>query len=156
MANDLTDRSNVVPTNIVPLKLTDLPAEARAEIERKKAKVEKILLSQLTMMRGGTVIKRDNSPPIIIDNNGVSSTPVSTPPPIAISPEDLSIMFGHYSKVYANMMDEKLDQALGKRSAVEPSTSAATNTAATAAATSSANPSTSLPVYGMPSNFYEG
>jgi hypothetical protein len=70
MSKDPTDRSNVVASNIVLLKLTDLLAEARAEIKWKTAEVQAMLLSQLTLTRNGTIIKHDNTPPIVIDDKG--------------------------------------------------------------------------------------
>ena len=65
-------------------------------------------------------------------------------------------MFGHYSKVYSDMMDEKISRVLGKL----PASSSATSFVPpiTHVSTSSATPSasTSQPLYGMPLNSFDG
>ena len=64
-------------------------------------------------------------------------------------------MFGHYSKVYSDMMDEKISRVLGKLPAsssvttfVPPNTHVSTSSAASST-------STSQPLYGMPLNSFD-
>ena len=142
MANNKegSDRTNISTDNIVKPSLDELSVGDRLEIERKKAELEDLLLMRFSKNRQGNIVKCDDLPLVVIQE--VRPAEVPRPTSIPVSPEDLTSMFGHYSKVYSDMMDEKISRVLGKL----PASSSATTFVPpnTHVSTSSATPSASI------------